>query len=282
MPVEATESILSPESSGFSGLAEANGPPDALELQNLRKDFGNLAVIQDLSLRLARHRKLALIGPSGCGKSTVLNLISGLDTKYQGRILLSGQELRASKNAARSSRNAKGNRQNVNSTGCPQVGYMLQKDLLLPWRNIEQNVFLPQELHHLETYSRQEVDGLFALFGLERFRKAYPRQLSGGMRQRANLLRTYTLKSDLLLLDEPFGALDALTKQSLQYWFLEMSQQQQRSILLITHDIREAILLADSIVVLSGRPCHSLAQFEVHHIEHDAALEREIFGYLRD
>ncbi|MEM9425039.1 MAG: ATP-binding cassette domain-containing protein, partial [Spirochaetota bacterium] len=160
------------------------------------------------------------------------------------------------------------------------VGYMLQKDLLLPWRNIEQNVLLPQELPHLRTCSKAEVAELFVLFGLEAFRKAYPRELSGGMRQRANLLRTYTLQSDLLLLDEPFGALDALTKQSLQYWFLEMSRQRPRSILLITHDIREAILLADQVLVLSMRPCRSLASFDVRGIRSSEELEREIFSYL--
>ena len=229
----------------------ADTPDLALELRQLHKSFGSLEVIRDLDLQLPRHQTLALVGPSGCGKSTVLNLISGLAQGYSGQILRDGQ-----------------------------FGYMLQKDLLLPWRNIEQNVFLPQELHHLATHSRAEVDELFTLFGLESFRKAYPRQLSGGMRQRANLLRTYSLKSDLLLLDEPFGALDALTRQSLQSWFLDMSQQQPRSILLITHDIREAILLADQVLVLSMRPCRILARFEVRGLCHSEELEQAIFSHL--
>ena len=241
----------------------------ALEIQDLSKSFGQLQVIQNLSFSLPSHQTLALIGPSGCGKSSLLNLISGLDCDYSGRIWLAGRELQRTE------------KRRASNDIATQVGYMLQKDLLLPWRNIEQNVFLPQELHHLNTYSRAEVDELFALFGLEDFRRAYPRELSGGMRQRANLLRTYTLKSDLLLLDEPFGALDALTKQSLQYWFLEMSKLQPRSILLVTHDIREAILLADQVLALSMRPCRSLAHFDVKGTMYDKELERNIFSYLR-
>ncbi len=231
-----------------------------LELRQLYKSFGSLEVIRNLDLQLPHNQILALIGPSGCGKSTLLNLISGLDKKYNGQIFLSGCELRQST--------------------AQQVGYMLQKDLLLPWRNIEQNVFLPQELHHLKTCSQPEIEKLFTLFGLEQFRKAYPQELSGGMRQRTNLLRTYTLQSELLLLDEPFGSLDALTRQSLQYWFIEMNRKQPRSILLITHDIQEAILLADDILVLSPRSCQILARFTVKGISRSEKLEKEIFSYL--
>ncbi|WGK68805.1 ABC transporter ATP-binding protein [Candidatus Haliotispira prima] len=238
----------------------------ALELCHLCKSFGALEVVQNLSLKLPEHRTLALIGPSGCGKSTVLNLVSGLDPEYGGKIRLFGREL---------------SRESGRKTGTnPHVGYMLQKDLLLPWRNIEQNVLLPRELRHLPMHSRARTEELFALFGLESFRKAYPSQLSGGMRQRANLLRTYTIKSDLLLLDEPFGALDALTRQSLQYWFLRMNREHPRSILFVTHDIREAILLADQVMVLSMRPCREVTCFDVRSIERSAELEQEIFSCL--
>ena len=222
-----------------------------LELRQLYKSFGSLEVIRNVNLQLPYHQTLALIGPSGCGKSTLLNIISGLEPQSKGSIMRSRQP-----------------------------GYMLQKDLLLPWRNIEQNVYLPQELHNLATHSRPEIDELFTLFGLESFRKAYPKQLSGGMRQRANLLRTYTIKSELLLLDEPFGSLDALTRQSLQYWFIDMSRKQPRSILLITHDIREAILLADQVLVLAPRPCQVLASFDVRNIHYSEELEQKIFSYL--
>ena len=236
----------------------------ALEIADLHKSFGSLEVIQGLSLRLPAQQTLALLGPSGCGKSTVLNLLSGLENEYSGEIVVLGRRLGHAKR--------------------PQIGYMLQKDLLLPWRTIEQNVFLPRRIKQLRTHSRAQVDALFVLFGLEAFRKSYPRELSGGMRQRANLLRTYSLQSNLLLLDEPFGALDALTRQSLQHWFLEMSHRQPRSILLVTHDIREAILLADQIIVLSPRPCRSLAHFDVrtntHSAEQQRELEAEIFTYL--
>ena len=240
----------------------------AIEIAGLIKSFGALRVIDGLHLRARVGQTLALLGPSGCGKSTVLNLLAGLERGYDGAITILGHRLKEA------------------GAHSPQTGYMLQKDLLLPWCTIEQNVFLPRRIRRLQSRPKSEVKALFAPFGLSEFCKSYPSELSGGMRQRANLLRTYSIQSKILLLDEPFGALDALTRRSLQYWFLKMNacntpaSASRRSIVLVTHDIREAILLADQIIVLSPRPCCAVAQFDVHGIEQDAALEAEIFGYL--
>lgn len=240
----------------------------AIEIADLGKSFGALKVIDGLHLRARVGQTLALLGPSGCGKSTVLNLLAGLERGYNGAITILGQRLKEA------------------GAYSPQTGYMLQKDLLLPWCTIEQNVFLPRRIRRLRSRAKSEVKALFAPFGLSGFRKSYPSELSGGMRQRANLLRTYSIQSNVLLLDEPFGALDALTRRSLQYWFLEMnarsnsSARNTRTIVLVTHDIREAILLADQVIVLSPRPCCAVAHFDVHGIEQDGALEAEIFGYL--
>ena len=262
----------------------------AIEIADLGKSFGALRVIDGLHLRARVGQTLALLGPSGCGKSTVLNLLAGLERGYNGAITILGHRLKEA------------------GAHSPQTGYMLQKDLLLPWCTIEQNVFLPRRIRQLQSRPKSEVKALFAPFGLAAFCKSYPSELSGGMRQRANLLRTYSIQSKILLLDEPFGALDALTRRSLQYWFLKMNacntpanasrrsvgepgRQREaracniagagrRTIVLVTHDIREAILLADQVIVLSPRPCCAVAQFDVHGIEQDAALEAEIFGYL--
>lgn len=221
-----------------------NASKPVLRIQHLSKFFGPLAILQDLHIHVGHGERVALLGPSGCGKSTIFNLVSGLDTTYSGEIFLNGQERRSSAMAP---------------------AYMLQKDLLLPWRNIEDNINLPRELGKIPTRSPEEIRALYHLFGLAEFRKSFPDQLSGGMRQRANLLRSYSLDSELLLLDEPFGSLDSLSKTKLHNWFLQVHRQTPRSILLVTHDILEAITLCERIYVLSQRPATNLAEFQVDH-----------------
>lgn len=210
----------------------------ALDFMNVTKTFKSrsvdMTVLKNISFSSPPGEFLALVGPSGCGKSTILNLVSGLDHPSEGEIRLDG---------------------NLISGPSPRVGFMLQKDLLLPWRNILENVEFGLESRHVPKRERRER----ALAELERcrlgeFASHYPYQLSGGMRQRAALARTLAIRPDLILLDEPFSALDAQTKILLQRSFSATIADAALSTVLITHDLQEAVLMADRILVMSDRP----------------------------
>jgi ABC-type nitrate/sulfonate/bicarbonate transport system ATPase subunit len=208
-----------------------------LELHHIRKTFydgGTTLAVADLSFVANPGEFVTLIGPSGSGKSTVFNLITGLLKPDEGEIVLDGAIING-------------------RTG--RVGYMPQRDLLLPWRSVLDNVILGPEIGHkpLDT-ARERARQLFPLFGLESFANAYPAALSGGMRQRAALLRTFLSERDVILLDEPFGALDALTRRDMQRWLLDVWAQFKPTILFITHDVREAVILGDRVLVFTPRP----------------------------
>ena len=207
---------------------------EKLEVKQVSKGFGGKPVLQDISIQLNRGELVCLLGVSGGGKTTLFNIISGLLAPDEGQVLLDGRDI----------------------TGRPgEVSYMLQKDLLLPYRTIEDNVALPLLLKGMnKKAAREQVSPLFQPFGLEGTQKKYPAQLSGGMRQRAALLRTYLFSQDVALLDEPFSALDTLTKSAIHKWYLDVMAQIRLSTLFITHDIDEAILLSDRIYLLSGQP----------------------------
>ena len=218
-----------------------------LEVKNLTKAFNRgddlLPVLEGISLVAAPHEFVAVLGPSGCGKSTLFNLISGLLKPDTGEICFDGKPV-------------------ADCTGLS--AYMQQKDLLLPWRTVLGNVLLGCEIARQQmTASRAEATALIAQLGLNGFEDSYPSQLSGGMRQRVALARTLMLKKRVLLLDEPFGALDAMTRFSLQSLMLEIWQQWQQTVLLITHDIEEALLLSDRIYVLTARPATVKTEFDV-------------------
>ena len=205
-----------------------------LEVKNISKSFGDKAVLRDVSLTLNHGELVCLLGVSGGGKTTLFNIISGLLAPDSGKVFLDGEEI-------------------TNQPG--RVSYMLQKDLLLPYRTIEDNVALPILLRGAKKRSaRREVSSLFSEFGLDGTEKKYPSELSGGMRQRASLMRTYMFSRDVALLDEPFSALDAITKTSMHKWYLDVMEKIKLSTLFITHDIDEAILLSDRIYLLSGTP----------------------------
>jgi len=202
-------------------------------LHNLSKSYGTLAVLQNLHLTVGPGEFVTLVGPSGCGKSTIFNILAGLEQADTGEICLDNRPLE----------------------GSGQVAFMPQRDALLPWRNILDNVIIGLELRGVaKKEARQKALPEFQTFGLKGFEKHYPSQLSGGMRQRAALLRTVLMEREVLLLDEPFGALDALTRAVLQAWLLRLQSQLKRTILFITHDIEEALLLSDRIYILSHRP----------------------------
>ena len=196
--------------------------------------------LDDVSLDVADGEFVALVGPSGCGKSTLLNLIAGLDTPDCGEILVDGLALSAEQRLA-------------------QFGYMPQEDLLFPWRTVLDNVSLGLEVQGVpRAEARRRALAQFATFGLAGFAERRPRELSGGMRQRAAFLRTVLLGRPFLLLDEPFGALDAITRAQLQGWLAEMLAElwarRGGSALLVTHDPQEAVTLADRVYLMSPRP----------------------------
>lgn len=191
-------------------------------------------IIEDINIELYDNELVCLLGSSGGGKTTLFNVISGLRTPQKGKVLLDG----------------------VDITGQPgHISYMLQKDLLLPYRTIEDNVALPLIIKgEKKKEARKKAGEFFDEFGLSGTQKKYPSQLSGGMRQRAALLRTYMFSKDVALLDEPFSALDTLTKSDMHRWYLDVMDKIHLSTLFITHDIDEAILLSDRIYLLTGKP----------------------------
>src|SRR5437667_668386 len=202
-----------------------------------------LEALGPLDLTVADGEFVTLIGPSGCGKSTLFNIVAGIDEPSTGVVAIDGDA-------------------SAKRTG--KTGYMLQQPLLLPWRTVEENVMLGLDVRHVpHKKAQQEALELLKRFGLSEFAQNYPATLSGGMRQRVALLRTVLFNSTFLLLDEPFGALDALTRLSLQIWLLDLWQTFHSSVLFITHDVREAILLSDRIYVLSARPARVLRVVEV-------------------
>ena len=231
-------------------VADIHDPP--LVVSNLRKVFGEETdapseVIADLSLTLGHGEIVSIVGPSGCGKSTLLNLLCGLLPRTAGEILWYGGA----------------------STGMPKrVGYMLQKDLLLPWRTALKNVTLGLEIHNMPPKERTEkARKLLDTIGLSGFHDYYPSALSGGMRQRTALARTLANEPEVLLLDEPFAALDFQTKLILENDMARLVRSQRRSALLITHDVEEAVSLSDRVIVLTHRPARIRA---IHEIDIDA------------
>jgi ABC-type nitrate/sulfonate/bicarbonate transport system ATPase subunit len=209
-----------------------------LQIVNLSKTFWDsdrvIPALQNINLSATQGEFISIIGPSGCGKSTLFNIIVGLEQPDRGQVKINSSSV-------------------VDRTGL--FGYMPQRDLLLPWRTIVDNVILGPELAGKNrATARQEAKKLLPLFGLAGFGDAYPANLSGGMRQRAALLRTFLSHRDVMLLDEPFGALDALTRMELQRWLLDIWQRFNKTILFISHDVEEALLLSDRVVVLTARP----------------------------
>lgn len=214
-----------------------------LQIVQVSKTLGRIHTLDNISLTLNQHESVVILGPSGCGKSTLLNIVAGLISPDQGQILIDGQDW-------------------TGRTG--RVSYMQQKDLLLPSRTILDNVAIPLILKgtskkQARNIARQHLEE----FGLSDFAGYYPRQLSGGMRQRAALLRTYLFASDILLLDEPFAALDAITRRRMHLWLKELQPRYRWSVLFVTHDIEEALLVADRILVLSSRPATILREFTI-------------------
>lgn len=207
---------------------------EKLKAENITVLYDGESVIEDISIHLDEGEIVSLLGVSGSGKTTLFNVLSGLSLPHSGRVLLEEEDV-------------------TGKTG--RMSYMLQKDLLLQHYTVLDNVALPLIVAgEKKKIARQKALEHFSFFGLEGTEKKYPHQLSGGMRQRAAFLRTYLASDGVVLLDEPFSALDAITKTAVHQWYLDIMKQIKLSALIVTHDIDEAILLSDRIYILSGKP----------------------------
>lgn len=209
-----------------------------LELKNIHYAYhsleGETPALSGISFSLSKGEFVAIVGPSGCGKSTLLSIIAGLLVPEKGLVKINGKYLRES---------------------TTNVGYMLQHDELFEWRTVYNNVILGLEVQHMLTArTREKAHELLDFYGLKQFEHARPSELSGGMRQRAALIRTLVLDPDLLLLDEPFSALDYQTRLNVGDDIGQIIRREEKAALLVTHDLSEAISLADRVIILSGRP----------------------------
>jgi NitT/TauT family transport system ATP-binding protein len=207
----------------------------AIELAGIRHSFGDVPALADVTFTIDRHERLGIVGPSGCGKSTLLSAIAGLLQPDEGTIAIG--DVTAPKERLR------------------HCALMPQRDLLLPWRSAIDNAAIALENRGMKKgEARARTRPLFERFGLAEFEDRAPAQLSGGMRQRVAFLRTLMAEKDILLLDEPFAALDSITRSSMQEWLLSALEQEPRTVLLVTHDVDEALLLTHRVVVMSVRP----------------------------
>ncbi len=207
------------------------------------KSEQSVLILNSLDFDVHKGEFISIIGPSGSGKSTIFRLITGLEEPLNGKILINGKEY-------------------PNRYG--KVGYMPQQDLLMPWRTILDNAALPLELKGIKKQeAHKRVSDLLGEFGLKGVEKKYPGELSGGMRQRVSFLRTVLSGSSVLLLDEPFSALDAITRLSMQEWLLEQWEKWKTTILFITHDVDEALFLSDRVFVFTEAPVQKLVEVHV-------------------
>jgi NitT/TauT family transport system ATP-binding protein len=214
-----------------------------------RREDAGVRALEDISLEAARGELLAVVGPSGCGKTTLLELLCGLQLPDRGTI------------------------------ACPPAALMPQRDLLLPWLSALDNAALALRIAKLgRAQARRRAAALFAELGLDGFQEVRPGELSGGMRQRVAFLRTLLSGKPVLCLDEPFGALDAITRGEMQEWLAATLAREKRTVVLVTHDVEEAILLADRVAVLSPRPGRVIAQLEVEIPRPRARVDREVIA----
>lgn len=230
---------------------------EILRTENINKSFDDKIILKDINIKLNKGELVSFVGVSGSGKTTLFNIIAGLLGPDSGKVFLRGKEI-------------------TNKAG--KVSYMLQKDLLLPYMTIIDNVSLPLVLRgDKKKVAREKVKYLFKDFGLEGNEYKYPSQLSGGMAQRAALLRTYVFGSEVTLLDEPFSALDAITKASIHKWYKNIINEMKISTIFITHDIEEAVKLSDRIYILGKNPGTIIDEINIRENFHDNFFEDENF-----
>ena len=221
--------------------------------EGISKSYDEKRIVESIDLELPNGGFISLLGPSGVGKTTLFNVLSGVEKPDAGNVFLDGE----------------------NITGISgKVSYMLQKDLLLEYRTVLDNVILPLLIRGEKKKSAHEkASPFFPMFGLSGYEKKYPCELSGGMRQRAALLRTCMLHNAVILLDEPFSALDAITRRTMQDWYAEIAERMKFSTLFITHDVEEALILSDTVYILNGKPGKITNKIEVNpHRPRDAGF----------
>jgi NitT/TauT family transport system ATP-binding protein len=234
---------------------------EPLSLLDVTRRYRRVTALEGVDLAVRLDEVLAVVGPSGCGKSTLLELVAGLQEPDGGRVSVVGATAPAARRAA--------------------CAYMPQRDLLLPWRDALANAALALECQGVpRSEARRRAEPLFERFGLAEFEAAWPAELSGGMRQRVAFLRTLLPGRHVLLLDEPFGALDSITRSSMQRWLADALAQDPRTVLLVTHDVEEAVFLADRVAVLSPRPGRVVAELPVE-LERPRDVTSPEFGDLK-
>ena len=212
-----------------------------LEIKNLSYSFGDNHILKDINIYVKENEIVAIVGSSGVGKSTLFNLIAGVLKKQSGEIVIDGSDDYIGK-----------------------VAYMLQKDLLFEHKTIINNIILPLIIAKIDKkVALEEGRNILKQFNLEKYADKYPKQLSGGMRQRVALIRTYMFKRNIFLLDEAFSALDAITKKELHKWYLNLKKEFNLTTLLITHDIEEAIFLSDRIYILANKPGEIIKEIKI-------------------
>ncbi len=232
------------ETAGIEHVSEGRGPVMSVEHVSHTYSRGQpIEALRDVSFEVKPQEFLCLVGPSGCGKSTLLRLMAGLLLPSSGTICLDGQPLTGPRR---------------------QVGIVFQKANLMPWRSVRENVVLPLELAHVpHEEAQRRADELIGLVGLGGFERSRPRDLSGGMEQRVAIARALVHDPEILLLDEPFGALDAMTRERMSIELLRIWEASRKTVVMVTHNIQEAVFLADRVLVLTARPGHVRASFDV-------------------
>lgn len=223
-----------------------------LEIQNLKKSYntkeGEIDAINNINLNIENGKIISLVGPSGCGKSTILSIIAELDNNYEGKIIKDNNL---------------------------KIAYMLQSDALFPWLTIYENCILGLKIQNKLTKENLDyVDYLLKFYKLDEFKNNYPKSLSGGMKQRVALIRTLSLKPDLLLLDEPFCALDEQSRLIIGNDLYKIMKKEKKTVILVTHNIEEAILLSDKVIVLSKRPAFIKKEVKIVFSNNESIYER--------
>lgn len=237
-----------------------------LNVQELSFSYGNKIILDKIGFFVKEGEFVSLLGPSGSGKSTILKLLTGVLSAREGNIVVDGQQVKGVS---------------------PNFAYMPQNDLLFPWKTILENVCLYGQVHGSLREMQSIARKSFREFGLEGYEDSYPSELSGGMRQRAAFLRTALCHADILLLDEPFGALDVITRGEMQDWLLKMRKRLNKTVLLVTHDMDEAIYLSDKILILNQSPARITGEIVIKDKERNrewlyeqGELRREIYGRI--
>jgi len=213
-----------------------NSYQNKILLKNVSKSFDDMEILKDINIEVNKGELVSILGPSGSGKSTIFNILTNIIKSDNGLVKVDGK-----------------------------LSYMYQKDMMVPWKKVIDNIGIPLIFKgKSKKESREEVKKHIEEFGLGGFEYKYPSQLSGGMKQRANFLKTYLTANDIMLLDEPFGALDSMTRRKMQRWLLDLTKEMNSTILFITHDIEEAILLSNRIYIISEKPAVIKGEIKVN------------------